>query len=71
MALDIPYFMQNPDWYYHDDKEGIYKLTDKAPEEARKSYKDFYYDLNEAHLIIEEPLTKEIISRDKATGEVL
>ncbi len=51
MTFDIPYFMQNPDWYYHDDKEGIYKLTDKAPEEARKSYKDFYYELNEAHLI--------------------
>ncbi len=55
MTLDIPYFMQNSEWYYHDDKEGIYKLTDLAPAEARKSYKEFYYELNEAHLIIENP----------------
>ncbi len=37
-----PYFMNNEDWYYHDEKEWKYKLTDKAPEEAIKSYYEFY-----------------------------
>ena len=41
MALDIPYFMQNPDWYYHDDKEGIYKLTDKAQRKPGRAIKNF------------------------------
>ena len=55
MTLDIPYFMENPAWYYHDDNEGIYKLTSEAPEKARKSYEEFYHELTEAHLITEEP----------------
>lgn len=37
-----PYFMKNDAWYYFDRKEWKYKLTDKAPEEARKSYEEFY-----------------------------
>jgi hypothetical protein len=37
-----PYFMYNKDWYYYDEKEEIYKLTDKAPKEAIDSYNDFY-----------------------------
>jgi hypothetical protein len=37
-----PYFMQNDEWYYFDEKEFIYKLTDKAPKEAVESYKEFY-----------------------------
>ena len=71
MTLDIPYFMQNLEWYYHDDKAGIYKLAEKAPEKARKSYKEFYHKLNEAHLSIEEPPTKDITPKDTVTGEVL
>lgn len=44
-----PYFMENKGWYYFDDKEWKYKLTDKAPEKAIKSYEEFYdpeYDDN-------------------------
>ena len=45
MTLLEPYFMKNKDWYYFDEKEFCYKLTDKAPEEAKKSYKEFYAEL--------------------------
>lgn len=37
-----PYFLTNKKWYYFDEDEWCYKLTDKAPEKARKSYKQFY-----------------------------
>lgn len=37
-----PCFMTNKEWYYFDEEECMYKLTDKAPEKARKSYKEFY-----------------------------
>ena len=40
--LDRPYFMENKEWYYWDAKEWKYKLTDKAPEKAIKSYNEFY-----------------------------
>ena len=39
---DIPYFMTNKDWFYFDEAEWKYKLTDSAPEKARKSYAEFY-----------------------------
>ena len=42
-----PYFMKNKEWYYFDEKEFVYKLTDKAPKEAKESYKQFYMLLNE------------------------
>lgn len=38
----MPYFMNNEEWYYYDEKEEIYKLTEKATEEARQSYYEFY-----------------------------
>lgn len=38
--LDRPYFMQNRDWYYFDGERFV--LTDKAPEEAKKSLAEFY-----------------------------
>lgn len=41
-----PYFMHDETWYYFDEEEFCYKLTDKAPEEARKSYKAFYEAVN-------------------------
>jgi hypothetical protein len=41
---DKPYFMMDESWYYFDEKECRYYLTDKAPEEAKKSYDDFYAD---------------------------
>lgn len=37
-----PYFMRNKDWYYFDEAEFCYKLTEKAPPEAVQSYDDFY-----------------------------
>ena len=41
-----PYFMTNKAWYYFDEEEFCYKLTDKAPAEARKSYQEFYEAVN-------------------------
>lgn len=37
-----PYFLGNGDWFYFDEQEFRYKLTDKAPEEAVRSYEEFY-----------------------------
>lgn len=42
MLLDRPYFMTNKEWFYHDEKEEKYKLTDKAPKKAIESYTEFY-----------------------------
>lgn len=46
MILKKPYFMKNKEWYYWDENEWKYKLTDKASQEAIESYKKFYKDLN-------------------------
>ena len=46
MTLDKPYFMENKAWYFFDEEEWMYKLTDKAPEKARISYEEFYKELN-------------------------
>lgn len=37
-----PYFLTNKEWYYFDEEEFMYKLTDKATPEAKKSYEEFY-----------------------------
>lgn len=37
-----PYFMENKEWYYFDEENFCYKLTDKAPKKAIESYKEFY-----------------------------
>ena len=43
MVINIePYFLSNKDWYYYDEEEFCYKLTDKATKEAVESYKEFY-----------------------------
>lgn len=42
MRSELPYFMQNPDWYYTIDGEIGYYLTESAPPEAIKSYNEFY-----------------------------
>ena len=47
MTLEQPYFMENKDWYYFDEEEFCYKLTDKATPKAKESYKEFYENLNE------------------------
>lgn len=41
---DIPFFMENKDWYYYDGH--MYKLTEKAPEKAIESYNEFYKQIN-------------------------
>lgn len=45
MTIPEPYFMKNKDWYYFDENAFKYMLTDKAPEEARKSYEEYYKEL--------------------------
>lgn len=47
--IDKPYFMENPLWYYHDNDEMIYKLTNDAPQDAIDSYNEFYKLLNESY----------------------
>lgn len=42
IVSEIPKFLENPEWYYYDTTEGCYKLTDKAPQEAKESYAEFY-----------------------------
>ena len=49
MIFDKPYFMNNPQWFYFDENEWRYKLTDKATESCKKSYAEFY--ANEDELI--------------------
>lgn len=44
--LNRPYFMSNKNWYYYDEKEEIYKLTDKAPDKAIESYQDYYKNID-------------------------
>ena len=34
--------MKNNEWYWHDEEKGCYKLTDKATEKVKQSYKEFY-----------------------------
>jgi hypothetical protein len=46
MRVEEPYFMSNKEWYYFDEEEFCYKLTDKAPKEAVESYEEFYRLLN-------------------------
>ena len=38
----MPYFMTNDEWFYFDGKKFV--LTDKAPEKAKESLKEFYED---------------------------
>lgn len=42
MQMNEPYFMQNEEWYYLDESELKYKLTEKAPPKAVESYREFY-----------------------------
>ena len=47
--LDMPYFMENDEWYYFDGNLKKYVLTDKAPEKAKESYEEFNRALNEQY----------------------
>lgn len=42
MTVEKPYFMENKEWYYFDEDDFCYKLTDQAPKEAQESYKEYY-----------------------------
>lgn len=53
-TMERPYFLSDPSWYEYDEDEGIYRLTDKAPEEARKSYDEFYETLDKLDYGIED-----------------
>ena len=44
--LDMPYFMENENWYDFDGEKGRYILTDAAPERARASYAEYYAALD-------------------------
>ncbi len=44
-----PYYLSNKEWYYYDPDERKYKLTEKAPPEAIKSYEEFYEILKKSH----------------------
>lgn len=46
MKTEIPYFLTNPEWYTTGEDGIGYKLTDKAPKEAQKSYEEFYKEVN-------------------------
>ena len=46
----MPYFMENEEWYEFDFQKKKYVLTDKAPEKARESYKEFYEELKRERL---------------------
>lgn len=46
MRVKEPYFMTNKDWYYFDEPNMIYKLTNKAPQKAIDSYNEYYRIIN-------------------------
>lgn len=39
---DRPYFMQDKSWYAFDFDKGEFVLTEKAPEDAKRSLAEFY-----------------------------
>lgn len=43
---DRPYFMENKEWYAYDFEKRVYYCTDKAPEKAKQSLKEFYKAIN-------------------------
>lgn len=47
MYVEQPYFLTNKEWYYFDEEEFKYKLTDKATDKAKESYKKFYEEMEE------------------------
>ena len=46
VLIEKPYFLANKEWYEYDEKSKKYILTDKAPEKAKQSYKEFYKLIN-------------------------
>ena len=50
MTIEKPFFMTNKEWFYFDEDEMKYVLTEKANEKAKKSYKEFYSSVFEGKL---------------------
>ena len=50
MYFSEPYFMKNKEWYTYDenDTKRPFKLTDKAPPRAKRSYLKYYKMIDEA-----------------------
>lgn len=48
MILDMPYFMQNEEWYEYDFEKKKYVLTDKATDKAKESYKTWSNELKKS-----------------------
>ena len=46
VLIEKPYFLTNKKWYEYDEKGKKYILTNKAPQKAIESYKDFYKQIN-------------------------
>ena len=46
VLVEKPYFLTNKKWFKYDEKNKKYILTDKAPQKAIESYKDFYKQIN-------------------------
>lgn len=47
--LDMPYFMTDQEWFYFDFEDGKWKLTDKAPDDAKQSYAEYMTALEGDH----------------------
>ena len=45
-----PYFLSNKNWFYYDEEEFCYKLTDKATKEAIKSYEEYYNNFDDIYI---------------------
>jgi hypothetical protein len=45
ILIDMPYFMENEEWFYFDPKKQRFVLTENATEKARKSYREYYEEL--------------------------
>ena len=46
LKLEKPFFMSDPSWFEYDKDTYTYVLTPQAPEEAKKSFNDFYKNIN-------------------------
>ena len=42
--LEMPYFMENKEWYTYDDESEKFVLTENAPVEVVESYKQYLKD---------------------------
>lgn len=59
MSFDKPFYRTNKEWYYYDEKERMFKLTSKAPKEARESYEKEQKILDEPFRLAIEKLIED------------